>query len=176
MFCSACGQQMDPYQPYCPRCGRPVAPMAPPPPPPWIWTRVHRHIHTLGILWIVYAGWTMLEWLMIVPFIAGTFHGWGMPMHHHWEGFVFPFQHMPWIVPFITAILAARAVLSLITGIALLRRAPWARVLAIVTAFLTIIKPITGSALAIYTLWVLLPGASGQEYEQLSGPPVPYAP
>jgi hypothetical protein len=43
-------------------------------------------------------------------------------------------------------------------------------VLAIVTAFLTLIRPFTGTALAIYTLWVLLPGASGQEYDQIAEP------
>jgi len=59
-------------------------------------------------------------------------------------------------------------VLCLVTGIALLRRSRWARALAIVTAFLTLIRPITGTVLAIYTLWVLLPSASGQEYEQIS--------
>ena len=41
--------------------------------------------------------------------------------------------------------------------------------LAIVCAFLTLIRPFLGTALAIYTLWVLLPSASGQEYEQLQG-------
>ena len=54
------------------------------------------------------------------------------------------------------------------TGIALNRRAPWARMLAIVAAFLTIIKPIAGTALAIYTLWVLMPSPSAQEYEQMA--------
>jgi hypothetical protein len=53
-----------------------------------------------------------------------------------------------------------------VTGISLLRRAPWARTLAIITAFLALIHPFTGTLLGIYTLWVLLPSASGQEYEQ----------
>jgi hypothetical protein len=54
-----------------------------------------------------------------------------------------------------------------VTGIGLLRREPWARTLAIVTAFLALIHPFTGTILGIYTLWVLLPSASGQEYEQI---------
>ncbi|HWG20064.1 MAG TPA: hypothetical protein VG225_05995, partial [Terracidiphilus sp.] len=77
--------------------------------------------------------------------------------------------HLPWLIPVITAVILGRAVLAIITGIALVNRAPWARILAIVAAFLTIIKPITGTALAIYTLWVLLPGASAREYEQMAG-------
>ena len=166
MFCSACGQPIDPYQPFCSRCGRQVTPIATPPPPPWMWTRVHRHVHTVGILWIVYAGYTILTWMMAIPFLSGMFRGWGFG--HGWDGFVVPYERLPWLIPLITAVMAVRAVLCLVTGIALLRRATWARPLAIVTAFLTLIKPITGTALAIYTLWVLLPSASGQEYEQIA--------
>jgi len=67
-------------------------------------------------------------------------------------------------------ILAGRAILCIVTGWALLKRYPWARALAIVTAILTLIRPFTGTALAIYTLWVLLPSASGQEYHQIASP------
>jgi hypothetical protein len=170
MYCSACGQAIDAYQPYCPRCGRQVTPIATATPPPWIWTRVHWHVHTLGILWIVYAGWIMLGWLMALPFLAGVFHGWMGPWGyrgHGFYGFEFPFAHMPWFVPLITVILTVRAILSAIAGIALLRRASWGRVMAIVMAVLTLIRPISGTILAIYTLWVLAPRASGQEYEQI---------
>jgi hypothetical protein len=171
MFCSACGQPIDAYQPFCPRCGRQVTPIATATPPPWVWTRVHRHVHTLGILWIAYASLTMLSWLVAVGVLEGAFHNWGFPFGRGFDGFYsFPFGHMPWLVPVITVVLAGRAVLCFVTGIALLRRAQWARVLAIVTAFLTLIRPFLGTALAIYTLWVLLPGASGQEYEQIAEP------
>jgi hypothetical protein len=77
---------------------------------------------------------------------------------------------MLWLPGVITAFVFGRAILSVITGISLLRRAPWARTLAIVTAFLTLIKPLTGTILAIYTLWVLLPAPSGQEYEEIAVP------
>ena len=52
----------------------------------------------------------------------------------------------------------------------MIRRAPWARTLAIVTGFLTLIKPILGTALGIYTLWVMLPTASDREYQQIAAP------
>ncbi len=171
MFCSACGQPIDAYQPYCSRCGRQVVPIATATPPPWAWTRVHRHVHTLGILWITYAGLTMLSWLFAVGVLSGFSHDWGFPFGHGFDGFYsFPFARLPWLIPVITVILAGRAVLCLVTGIALLRRASWARVLALVTAFLTLIRPFLGTALAIYTLWVLLPGASGQEYDHIATP------
>jgi hypothetical protein len=171
MFCSACGQPIDAYQPFCLRCGRQVTPIATATPPPWIWTRVHRHVHTLGILWIAYAGWTLLHWFVAIGILSGVFHNFGSPFEHGFDGFYsFPFANMPWLIPLITTVLAVRALLCLVTGIALLRRAPWARSLALVTAFLTLIRPITGTALAIYTLWVLLPNASGQEYDQIAAP------
>jgi hypothetical protein len=169
MYCSACGQPIDAYQPYCLRCGRQTTPIATATPPPWIWTRVHRHVHSLGILWIAYAAWTLLHWLVAVGVLAGVSHDWGFHFGHGFDGFYnFPFAHVSWLVPVITAILAGRAVLCVVTGIALLRRAPWARSLALVAAFLTLIRPFTGTALAIYTLWVLLPSSSGQEYDQIA--------
>jgi len=171
MFCSACGQPIDAYQPFCPRCGRQVTAIPTPLPPPWVWTRVHRHVHTLGILWIAYAGLTLMSWLFAVGVLGGIFHNGEFPFGHGFDGFYgFPFSRLPWLVPIITIVLAGRAVLCIVTGIALLRRSPWARVLAIVAAFLTLIRPFLGTALAIYTLWVLLPGASGQEYDQLAAP------
>ena len=168
MFCSACGQPIDAYQPFCPRCGRQVTPIATAPPPPWMWTRVHRHVHTLGILWIVYAGWTMLRWIMVVPFLAGMTHNWNFPFGHGSEGFMLPFERMPWLIPIITTALLIRSLLCVVAGIALLRRASWGRMLTIVAAFLMLIHPLFGTALGIYALWVLLPGASGQEYAQLA--------
>lgn len=171
MFCSVCGQPIDAYQPVCPRCGRQVTPIATATPPPWIWTRVHRHVHTLGILWIAYAFWTMLNWLVAVGVLSGLAHDRFFPFGHGFDGFYsFPFANVPWLIPMITVVLAGRAVLCVVTGIALLRRAQWARVLALVTAFLTLIRPFLGTALAVYTLWVLLPSASGQEYEQIATP------
>ncbi len=169
MYCSACGQAVDPYQPYCPRCGRQVTPIATPTPPPWTWSRVHRHVHTLGILWVAYAGYMLLRWVLILPFLAGIFHGWDFPGGRGFDLFFGPWMmRTPWFFPLVTAILTARAILCVVTGVALLKRLRWARPLAIVTAILTLIRPITGTLLSIYTLWVLLPSASGDEYEGIA--------
>lgn len=170
MFCSGCGQQVDPGQQYCLKCGRAVPQVAPVvTPAPWFYTRVHRHIQSLAILWIAYGVWTLFGWVLAMSFFAGMFHGYFGHWHHGPFG-EFPFNGMPWFAPLITVIVIARAVLCFATGIALNRRAPWARMLAIVAAFLTIIKPIAGTALSIYTLWVLLPSPSAQEYEQMAQP------
>lgn len=136
-------------------------------------SRVERHVQTLGILWLVYAGWGLLSWAMAATFLAGMFGGMGHaggPFGHMGPfGSGFPFSHMPWLLPFIGVIVVARSVLAVVTGIGLLRRERWGRTLAIITAVLTLIKPITGTLLAIYTLWVLLPGNAAREYDELAG-------
>src|SRR5579883_2492764 len=169
MFCSGCGQPVEAGQQYCLRCGRAIPQVAPvaPPPTPWFYTRVHRHIQSLSILWIAYGVWTVVGWILAMSFFAGMFGGYFGHWHHGPFG-EFPFGNLPWFAPLITVVVIGRAILCFATGIALNRRTPWARMLAIVAAILTLIKPITGTALAIYTLWVLLPSPSAQEYEQMA--------
>lgn len=171
MYCGGCGQLIPPGQQFCPNCGRPVVQPAvvPVAPATWFYTRVHRNIQALSILWIAYGVWTLLSWLIAMS-IFGGFLGSYFGHWNHGPWGEFPFANLPWLIPFITAIIIGRTILSVVTGIALVNRASWARILAIVAAFLTILKPITGTALAIYTLWALLPGPSGQEYEQMVRP------
>jgi hypothetical protein len=159
MYCSACGQPMDPSQTMCQRCGRPIAPIASYAPVAYARNRVHRHMQALAVLWIAYSLWILLHWAIAVGVLAGAFTFEGLNE--------FPFFHATWLVPLITIFLVGRAILCLVTGISLLRRASWARILALVAAFLALIHPISGTILGIYTLWVLLPAASGQEYEQM---------
>ena len=166
MYCSACGQPMSASQVICPKCARQSAPIAAHAALPYQRNRVQRHMHTVAILWIAYSLWILLHWAIAVGFLTGAFTHWSH-MSHFDGPYAFPFFQASWLVPLITAVLAGRAILCLVTGISLLRCAAWARTLAIVTAFLALIHPFTGTALGIYTLWVLLPSASGQEYEQL---------
>jgi len=173
MYCSGCGQPIEPSQQFCRNCGRaipqvsPIGTGGPMAPSPWFYTRVHRHIQSLSILWIAYGVWTIFQGVLAMSFFAGWFHGYFGHMHHGPFG-EFPFGNMPWLGPVITIAVIGRAILCFATGFALHRRTSWARILALVAAFLTLIKPIAGTALAIYTLWVLLPSPSAQEYEQMA--------
>jgi hypothetical protein len=158
---------MDVSQTICQKCGRQSAPIASYAPVSYPRNRVHRHVQTVAILWIAYSLWILLHWAIAVGVLAGVFANWSH-IGHGFDGiYGFPFFHASWLVPIISAVLVGRAILCLVTGISLLRRAHWARILAIVTAFLALIHPFTGTVLGIYTLWVLLPSASGQEYEQM---------
>ncbi len=59
------------------------------------------------------------------------------------------------------------AAAQLIAAWGLLERRPWGRILALIVGVLALIHIPFGTALGIYTLWVLLP-ASPQEYASLA--------
>ena len=62
----------------------------------------------------------------------------------------------------------ADAVLAFFVGFSLLRRRPWGRTLGIVVAILSLLKFPIGTALGIYTLWVLVPAESAAEYDAIA--------
>jgi hypothetical protein len=65
--------------------------------------------------------------------------------------------------------LTISGVLHLLLAWGLYERQPWARVLGIVVGFLALIRIPFGTALGIYTLWVLLPESSAREYDAMAG-------
>ena len=71
-------------------------------------------------------------------------------------------------------VLAFFGVLHLVLAWGLFEREPWARFLGLALGFLALLRFPLGTALGIYTLWVLLPENSGSEYERLarSGEPL----
>ena len=65
-------------------------------------------------------------------------------------------------------VLAMFGVLHLVLAWGLFQREPWARMLGLVIGFLALLRFPLGTALGIYTLWVLLPESSGTEYDRLA--------
>jgi hypothetical protein len=130
--------------------------------------RVQRHLQTLGTLWLVYAAYRVVTGLFGLFFVRAV-------IHHRWSS-EFPFgphgymSSPPWmhLMPVIMAFLVLGSIVAAIVGYSLLTRRTWGRVLAIVVAILVLFKPILGTALGIYTLWVLAPALSGMEYEAIS--------
>ena len=136
---------------------------------------MRRNLHTLGILWLAFAAYALGTWLIAYTFLHGMVsgHPWFLNMGAPWmHGAPMVPAGAFWWVPLVTVLVTLRAILSVFTGIALLTRQSWGRTLAIVVACVTLFKPIVGTALAIYTLWVLLGPFSGLEYAQIvsSGP------
>ena len=60
------------------------------------------------------------------------------------------------------------ALLALAAGVSLLMHKSWGRILAIVIGILALITIPFGTALVIYTLWVLAPSTSGAEYDAIA--------
>lgn len=154
MFCNNCGNELQPNQAICPRCSVPVAGR-------YVQrSRIETHLTVLGILWIAY----------------GVMHAAGACALFFVRNFIFGGVWTPPDAPFfVGGILHAVAIILLVTGIiglaagiGLMRAELWARPLIIALAILSLLNAPFGTALGIYSLWVLVPGESATEYERLS--------
>ena len=164
MFCDGCGSELQPAQVFCSKCGKQIVGTIP--------TarhypgRVERHLHLLGILWLAYSAFNTLGGLFLV------FLGTVLFPHLH------EMQNVPPDVPagFLSAlfntlgiIVLSKATFGFIVGRGLLHRESWARTWALVLAFISLFLNIPiGTAMGVYTMWVLLPASSEQEYAALT--------
>jgi len=176
MVCHACGAPVADGVHFCTKCGaqvvaaQPMYAAYPPPAVPMFVSRVQRHLQTLGILWCVFAAYRILGGLMgMFALRMFTMRGFGAdwPFNNHYHGGFGP-QWMSALLPFIAIYTVAMAALAVLVGYSLLTRRPWGRTLAVIVGVLTLFKPLLGTALGIYTLWVLAPGASGLEYDAIA--------
>jgi hypothetical protein len=149
-------------------------PGVPPPIPyqPAYQPRVERHVQTLGILWCVYGGYRALGGIVAAAIlmgmsIPGFFGNWG-GMRNSPFPFMPHFPFMGILGAFVAVVTLVFAGLSFLVGFSLLNRKPWGRVLAMVVAILQLIKIPVGTALGVYTLWVLGPSASAAEYDAIA--------
>jgi hypothetical protein len=153
MYCDRCGTRLPPTVRFCSTCGKSFAPTMPQYP---VAPRVAGNIRTLGILWIVYS---LLH--MVPGILVGSVFRWLRPE------FEIPF-FVHGIVGLVTSILMVKGVVGIIAGWGLLERQSWARMLCIVLGFLSLVNMPFGTALGIYTLWVMLPNSSEMEYRQMA--------
>jgi hypothetical protein len=172
MYCTGCGLALAPGQPVCPQCGRP-APIAAPPVPgmPYLVSTYASKIKTLGVFWIIYAALNLLLGLAGMAFLHAWMNHWGWS-HGPWSG---EFPLGSWFGPALVhlALLAAilRSVLAFAAGWGLIERTQWGRFAALVAAFLSLIKFPFGTALAIFTLVLLLGYRNNALYTQLQQTP-----
>ena len=77
--------------------------------------------------------------------------------------------------PSIALVLVLVSLPGIIGGVGLLKYKPWARILVIILAILDLFNIPIGTALGIYTLWVLFQDETAQLFAagSGSGPPVP---
>ena len=159
MFCDKCGNALQPDQRFCSRCGKEFVVasaigFARP-------SRVQRHIRMLGILWLAFSAWNVIGAIVLLV-LANTIF-----LHIPASGMMS--DSPTWLHPFLSSLgflVAGKAAAGFLVGWGLLQREAWARILTIVMAFVALFNIPFGTALGIYTLWVLLPAESDVEYQQ----------
>lgn len=158
MFCDGCGAVLPADQRFCSRCRKEVrgtTAIGSPRP-----GRVQEHLRLLAILWLALSAVNLIGGVVLV-ILANTL-----------------FVHLPemggasaaseFLRPLLTVVgifVLAKAGLGFVAGWGLLERQTWARILCLVLGFISLFNIPLGTALGIYTLWVLLPADSEREYQ-----------
>lgn len=156
MFCNRCGAQLQPDAVACPNCGKhigdPISALAQ--------SRLQRHLHIVGILWIALGA------LFAIPAAFLLLIGSSAHIILHRQDFLPGF--LPLLISIAAGTLLILAVGGICVGLGLMQYRHWARVTAIILGVLALFHPPFGTALGIYTLWVLLADESGNEYDYLA--------
>jgi hypothetical protein len=125
-------------------------------------------VRALGVVWLIYAAVSLLLGIagltFAQAFFSHHFGGWGRAP---WPGGPGPDFFGPVLFHFVWLILLLRTGLALAAGLGLLERAPWGRIVAIVAAFVTLLRFPFGTAIGIWTLVVLMGYRNTSLYEQL---------
>lgn len=161
MYCDGCGTAVQPGQLFCSKCGKQIVggvPFAQQSP-----GRVQRHSHLLAILWLAISALNAIGGIVLLVLGNALFphlHEMGAPPET-------PTGFLTALFTTLGIVILAKAVIGFFAGWGLLQRDPWARVLLLVLAFISLIYVPFGTALGVYTLWVLLPAPSQLEYDTL---------
>ncbi len=154
MFCDRCGAQLGPGQNFCPNCGKSMSsvPLMPQK------SRIAGHMRLLAILWLALSAFRLLPGLFMIVAFG---HDMGI-LPPDVPGFLHP------LLQGIGVLLLISAGIGIAIAWGLLERQPWARMLAIIFGCFSLLDMPFGTALGIYTLWVLLPAKSEEEYRQMA--------
>jgi hypothetical protein len=161
MFCDGCGAEVQPGQPFCSRCGKQIVGSVISMQPSR--SRVQQHIHLVGILWLAISALNVVGGVVLYILANTLFahmHDLGAPEA--------PTAFLRPLLSVVAILILAKAAFGFMAGWGLLKREPWARILTLVLAFLALVNIPFGTALGVYTLWVLLPGTAEQDYEALA--------
>jgi hypothetical protein len=125
-------------------------------------------VRALSTVWFIYGGLVLITGLIGLSFASSFFNGGFGPWMHGMHG-EFPFgpDFGRTMFRFAWVMVILRASLAFVAGWGLMERTSWGRVVAIVAAFLSILKIPFGTALAIWTLVTLLGYRNTTLYDQL---------
>jgi hypothetical protein len=118
--------------------------------------RIAGHVRLLGILWLAISALRLIPGLVLMGLSGARLFPDDVPTFVHG------------ILPMIGMAFLICAGIGIAIGCGLLARQPWARMLAIIFGAFSLIDIPFGTAIGIYTLWVLLPAESEQEYRTMS--------
>lgn len=152
MYCNYCGNALFANQTVCSKCGNAIVGRN-------LVSRVEQHLKLLGILWIAYAVFHAIAGCILMIVSHTIFGPWSSGDH---PAFLHP------LLAGIALFLLVKAGVSLITGFGLLERQNWGRPLALVMAFIALLNIPFGTALGVYTLWVLMSPQADAEYHRLA--------
>lgn len=161
MYCDSCGAQLQPAQKFCGSCGKPVGVAVV---PAAVSGRLGRHIHLLAILWLA-ASAINLVGAVVLYVLANTLFGFPGRIL---EGVAFPQNFLHGLLLSLSLLILAKALAGFAAGWGLLERQPWARTLTLVLGFVSLLNIPLGTALGVYTIWVLLSPQADDEYRRLA--------
>jgi hypothetical protein len=154
MFCDGCGAPVQAGQGFCGRCGKQIVGNIAVMPRRG---RVAAHLQLLGILWLAFSALHAIAGVLLLFVNAVFIHKLNAP----------PFLH-----PLLAGIgwfVLVKSAAGLAAGFGLMQREPWARTLALILGFISLFTSIPfGTALGIYTMWVLMSQESEREYDAIS--------
>jgi hypothetical protein len=153
MYCNGCGAELADSQSFCSSCGRSTRPVHLMP----VESRLAGHIRLLAIFWFALSAFRLIPGMFLIMFFGSrsNFLGPDVPVF------------VPAILQAVGVLMIVVAALGLMVGWGLLERRPWARMLAIVLACLSLMDMPFGTAVGIYTLWLLLPAKSEEDYRRM---------
>jgi hypothetical protein len=160
MFCDGCGTTVQPGQGFCSHCGKQV--LGPVTALQVRTGRVQGHVQLLGILWLAISAFNTIGGVVLY-ILANTLFA-----HMHELGA--PEAPTAFLRPLLSVLgifVLAKAACGFLAGWGLMQREPWARVIALVLGFLSLFNIPFGTAVGVYTMWVLLPAQSQQEYDSM---------
>jgi hypothetical protein len=144
MFCNCCGTKITPDLLACPNChgriGDPVESV--------VQSRLARHSKTLGGLWIAICGLFLIPAIGLIVFAPGTHF-----VIHDREPSLGLFPLLLYIAGGTMVVLATSGVC---VGLGLKQHRSWAFGAAMILGTLALFIPPFGTAMGVYTFWVLL--------------------
>ncbi len=165
MFCTQCANEVEAHASFCSKCGHALSPAKIP--------QMHHHdmnVHVNVLGWL-YIGTAILMGILGLVIIFASQIITRLPIP-------WPPEVPPGIVPFIGSMVVFAGLFTIglaggvaAAGIGLLQYRNWGRILAVIMAVFLLFKFPIGTAIAVYTFWVLFSEEGRDHYKTRSAVP-----